>query len=88
MSHLKFSPSPSPSLGVEIELALVHGDTMALHSGCPGILRALPAGYEDKIKSELMQCYIETNSNICRTAAEAEADLREKLQVIQGIADE
>ncbi len=88
MSHLKFSPSPSPSLGVEIELALVHGDTMALHSGCPGILQALPAGYEEKIKSELMQCYIEANSNICRTAAEAEADLREKLQVIQGIADE
>ncbi len=88
MSHLTFSSSTGPSLGVEIELALVHADTMALHSGCQEILAEIPEEYKDKIKPELMQCYIEANSDICRTAAEAEADLRDKLKVIQGIADE
>ena len=87
MSHISFSPSSGPSLGVEIELALVNAETMALHSGCQEILADIPEEYKEKIKPELMQCYIEANSEKCSTAAEAEADLREKLICIQGIAD-
>ncbi len=39
---LKFTPSPKPTLGVEVELALVDGRTMALSSAAPRLLGRLP----------------------------------------------
>ena len=88
MSHLTFTSSEGPSLGVEIELALVDANSMALRSGCQEILAKLPDSLRNEVKPELMQCYIEANSKICQTAAEAEDDLRGKLGAVETIAND
>lgn len=85
---LEFTHNAAPSLGVELELALVDGKTMALSSSAPQLLERVPANYADSIKPELMQCYVEINSAVCRTVAEAEADLRGKVLAVEKIADE
>ena len=87
MAQMVFNSSPSTTLGVEIEVAIVDAETMALHSGCQQILEKIADAYERGIKPELMQCYIEVNSKICANAAEAEADLRGKFEEIQSVAD-
>ena len=88
MSRMIFNSSPAPTLGVEIELALVDAESMALRSASDEILKRVPAELTGSIKPELMLCYIEINSGICRTVAEAEADLRYKLQQLQGITED
>ncbi len=87
MQKLKFTPNPEPTVGIEIELALVDEETGALRSAIGDILAKLPAQCEGKVKPELMQCYLEVNSEICRTIDEAYADLRGKLLAIQKAAD-
>ncbi len=86
MNRVKFTPSHAPTLGVEIELALVDARTMALVSAAPELLSRLPEAMREWIKPELMQCYIEINSSICATVAEAETDLRRKLDVLEPLA--
>ncbi len=88
MSRLEFNSSPTHSLGVEVELALVDANTMALASANEGILKSIPANYEDSIKPELMQCYIEINSKKCQNVAEAEADMHGKLSVLERVTDD
>ena len=88
MSRLEFRSSPSTTLGVEIEVAVVDAETMALRSGCPQILERLPEHAREGIKHELMQCYIEVNSKICTNARAAEDDLREKFSCIEDIAED
>ncbi|MDH3585211.1 MAG: YbdK family carboxylate-amine ligase [Phycisphaerae bacterium] len=87
MTRLAFDASPAHTLGVEIELALVDARTMALSSANAQVLERVPAELRASIKPELMQCYVELNTDVCRTVAEAEADLRGKLQVLEEIAD-
>lgn len=88
MSRLEFNSSPSHSLGVEVELGLVDEQTMALASANEAILANLPAGYEDSIKPELMQCYVEVNSKKCQNVAEADADMTDKLSKLESVADD
>jgi len=88
MSKLVFTHNPEPTLGVEIELALVDDQTMALASAIQQVLDQLPEPLADSIKPELMQCYLEINSGVCRTVAEVESDLREKITTVQGITDQ
>jgi carboxylate-amine ligase len=58
------------TLGVEEELFLVDPDTLDL---APGVERLLgPEG----IKTELFSCFVETNTPVCETAAEALGELR------------
>lgn len=85
---LKFTPSPKPTLGVEIELALVDGRTMALSSAAPRLLKRLPASLRESVKPELMQCYVEVNSSVCATVADAEADLAVKIAAAEQVADD
>ena len=88
MSLMKFHPSLTHTLGVEIELALVDARTMALTPAAPALLARVPAGYGESIKPELMQSYVEINSRVCDTVADAEHDLRDKLAVVERLADE
>lgn len=88
MSRLEFNSSPSHSLGVEVELGLVDEKTMALASANEAILANLPAGYEDSIKPELMQCYVEVNSKKCQNVAEADADMTDKLSKLESVTDD
>lgn len=87
MQPLSFTASSEPTLGVEIELALVDSESMALKSSAQEILGQVPKAYADHIKPELMQCYIEANTSVCRTVDEAAADMRSKIQAIESIAD-
>ena len=75
MEKINFNSNATPSVGVEIELALVDMETMALTSAVNDILGKLPPEYEGKIKPELMQCYLEINSETCSNINEIEADL-------------
>ncbi len=88
MNPIKFATSEPNTLGVEIEVALVDLKTFALANACPAILEKIPGASAQGIKPELMQCYIEANSSVCRNAREAEADLRRKFGLIQSAADE
>lgn len=88
MSVMRFQASRKPTLGVEIELALVDLATGALTSGAPKILVALPPEAEGKVKPELMQCYIEINSDVAHAVDQVEADLRGKLAVLEPVADD
>lgn len=85
---LEFTHNAEPTLGVELELALVDGQTMALSNSAPQLLERVPARYADSIKPELMQCYVEINSSVCHSVAEAEQDLRQKLLAVEQLADD
>ena len=86
MTRLEFNPSAQPTVGVEIELALVDAQTMALCSKNAAILNRIPPKYADKIKPELMQCYVELNTDVCESLAEVKADLEAKLRVLSKAA--
>jgi carboxylate-amine ligase len=88
MDPIVFTSSPEPTLGIEIELALVDAQTMELSNAIQRVLPRLPKEIGHHIKPELMQSYVEINTGICRTVDEAEADLLEKLLVLQDVTDE
>lgn len=87
MKKLVFHPNPKPTLGVELELGLVDAETLALRSAILDVLDALPADFSGSVKPELMQCYLEINTGICRTVSEAEKDLTEKVRAVQEVCD-
>lgn len=76
-----------PTLGVEIELQLVDARSMALRSAIAEVLDGVPEPYRDSVKPEFMQCYVEINSDVCRTAADVGADLAPKLRAVEAAAD-
>jgi len=88
MSKLSFRENSQPTLGIELELGLVDGNTMALASGIQQVLERVPPELADNVKPELMQSCVEINTGICTTVADAEQDLREKLTTIENITDE
>src|ERR1017187_5256243 len=87
MSPYNFVTNERPTIGVEIELNLVDSQTMALRSGVTQILEELPADLESSVKPELFQCYIELNTKVCESVADAEGDLTKKIRVVAKIAD-
>ncbi len=76
-----------PTLGLEVELQLVDMESSALRSAIAEILQKVPGDFCDSVKPEFMQCYVEINSGVCRTVAEAGDDLERKIRVVEGIAD-
>jgi carboxylate-amine ligase len=86
MSPYKFLSNDWPSLGVELELNIVDAETLALRSGIEPILAGLPRELEGSVKPELMQCYLEINTGVCRDVAAVERDLTAKVRAVQEIA--
>ncbi|QDT32026.1 carboxylate-amine ligase [Thalassoglobus polymorphus] len=84
---INFSESPGPSLGVEVELALVDKQTGALRSACPGLIQALSQNDREAAKPELMECYVEINTEVCQSVGEAHQQLRSQLKTVQSAAD-
>jgi carboxylate-amine ligase len=74
-----FHANREPTIGVELELQLVDRHTHALKSA---ILELLDHVGTDQqwLKPELMQSYVEINTGVCRTVAEARVDLAAKLE--------
>jgi carboxylate-amine ligase len=56
-----------------------------LTSAIDQILTALPDDMRDSVKPELMQCYMEINTRICRNVREVGEDLRDKLTRLESI---
>ena len=83
---LAFTHNPYPTIGVEIELALVDADTLALKSAAPDIVARVPRKYEGRFKPELVQCCLELNTEVCRDVGDVERDLRAKLDVAEQLA--
>ena len=88
MQKFKFTSNPTPTVGVEIEMALVDPETGALKSAISDVLNKVPPEHREKIKPELMQCYMEVNSDTCNSIDAIEEDLRKKILAIQSAADE
>ena len=86
MSLLQFTANHKPTIGVEIELQLVDAETMALANRIEDVRQALPEQIRETIKPELMQSYLEINTGVCNTVAEAGADLRGKLDQVESVA--
>ena len=76
---IPFTHSPAHTLGVEIELGLVHDETDELECAAPRVLDEIGAGYPDgehpRIHRELFQSTLELITGVCATPAEAHADL-------------
>ncbi len=89
MGKINFNSNSEPTLGIELELGLVDAQSMGLASQVNQVLAQLPSGdgAPDCFKPELMQSFIEVNTGICQTVVEAEADLREKLRLVESVTD-
>jgi carboxylate-amine ligase len=85
MTVMRFTPNTSPTIGVEIELQLIDSKELALCSCIDQLISALPEHLKESVKPELMQCYVEINTHICRTVREAGDDLRTKLADLESI---
>ncbi len=77
---LQFNSSNEHTLGVEIELGVVDRDTCDLVPRARDILDKVPADWQDYVKPEFMQGYLEFNTGVCKTVDEVRADLQSKLE--------
>lgn len=97
---LEFSSSPEMTLGVELELQLVHPATHDLEPGSPRLFERLrhdeapevaprdgPADGDTHIKPELFQAMIEVNTGICRDVGEVRADLERTVARVRTAGD-
>ena len=87
MAKLEFTPNASPTIGVELELGIVHGETFQLESGCSRMIGRLPVDVANEVKHELMQCCVEVISGVCHTVGDARGDLSAKLRQVEQAAD-
>jgi len=92
MAKIVFHHNDRPTVGIELELGLVDGETMALSSSYGLINARLTAdGHQNadaaRYKPELMQCVLEINTDVCETIGDANRDLSEKLRIVQSAAD-
>jgi len=87
MTKLTFNGCPRPTLGIEIELGLIDGETQALRSDCNAVLDRISTGPLKHCKPELIQSCIEVNTSVCETVSEARADLESKLRTVQSACE-
>jgi carboxylate-amine ligase len=60
---------------------------MEQRSAIQDVLDRVPAPILAGVKPELMQCYLEINTGVCRTVEEAGEDLRRKVLAVQTVTD-
>lgn len=87
MPGLDFTRNDRPTIGVEIELQLIDADSFALANRIDDVLAALPSDLREVVKPELMQSYIEINTGVCETVADARIDLTTRLQAVEEVLD-
>ena len=85
----KFGQGEPYTLGVEEEYMLLDGDSFDLVQRIDTVLAAF-VGHEDeaRMKPELMQSTLEVATPVCRTAAEADRELRRLRSAVKQIAGE
>jgi carboxylate-amine ligase len=84
----EFTSNEHFTIGVEIELGLVDGETLELASSIDEVLRRVPEHWRDCFKPEFMQSFCEINTDVCRTVKDVETDLSEKLAWANATAEE
>lgn len=87
MPVLPFTRNDAPTIGVEVELQLVDRETLELKCGIDEILARLPEDLAVHVKPELMQCYLEINTGICRTVGDVRNDLNGVLKRLHAITE-
>ncbi|MEM5470190.1 carboxylate-amine ligase [Hoeflea sp. AS60] len=80
------SHKPSFTLGVEEEYLLVDDKTMDLVAAPESLMAECSAELKDQVSPEFLQCQIEVGTQVCKTVAEAGADLARLRSVIAKIA--
>ena len=79
---------PSLTVGIEEEYLLVDRETRDLVSQAPESLMAeAEAALPGQVSPEFLQCQIEVETRVCRTVAEARADLHRLRQMLGRIAE-
>ncbi len=88
--QIPFTHNPYPTVGVELELHVIDAATGDLVNASVEILQELgeghPSGEHPKAKHELFQSTIEIITGVCRTPAEATADLAATLAEVRAAA--
>lgn len=88
---IEFRASPSPTLGVEWELALVDRETRDLVNAADPLFELISGrglSRAERVHRELLRNTVELVTGICRTTAEAMDDLGATLEQVREIADE
>jgi glutamate---cysteine ligase / carboxylate-amine ligase len=79
MKMLPFKSSPAATIGVELELQIIHPETFALVSRAKDLMRNISQSkFNKQIKPEITQCMIEINTSIHQ-------DINEMLGELQAI---
>lgn len=87
MAKLEFKSNDRPSLGIEVELALVDGESFELTSRAQDLIDNIPRDFATQFKPELMQNCVEINSDVCVTVSQAREDIANKVKLLQHAAD-
>jgi glutamate---cysteine ligase / carboxylate-amine ligase len=92
MAKIDFTHNDRPTVGIELELGLLDGESMALASAYGLVAARLTAeghlnGDSENFKPELMQCVLEINTDVCETIGDAERDLRGKIAIVENACD-
>ena len=88
--HLPFAASQRSTVGIEWELALVDTDSGDLRQVAETVLAAVRppvGGQHPHIRQELLLNTVEAVSGVCRTVAEAGADLERAIEEIRTVTD-
>ena len=82
--RIDFHPSPTPTLGVEWELALVDSSNRDLVNAADDLFRAATPQLPnpERLHKELLRNTVEVVTGICHTAGQAREQLRDTLDVL------
>jgi carboxylate-amine ligase len=83
---LEFAKSEPYTLGVEVELQVVDRDTHELSPKAPQLISRW--GDSPKVQPEIFQSMLEMSTGVCRSAADAERDLRATAMPLLALARE
>ena len=88
--RIDFHPSPTPTLGVEWEFALVDRTSRDLVSAASDLVDSAAPRLSDpgRLHKELLRNTVEVVTGICRDVPEAVADLTDTLRVVVPAAEE
>ncbi len=81
-------PKPSFSVGIEEEYLLVDNESRDLVAVPDALMRACKGALNDQVSPEFLKCQIEVGTRVCKTIAEARADLAHLRGTIARLAGE
>ena len=87
MAKLDFTSNETHTIGVELELGVIEGETHQLTSGSDALLEQIPGEDRGEFKHELVQSCVEIISGVNRQVSETRADLAAKLRLLESAAE-